>query len=95
MTVIMIRDGFRWYNYGTHLVLYPGRPFEVDGIWYNPCTVTGVPRRMIETFEDEVPEGGLPHGVPHYVSSPLTEAELDHWVRHGHIHWPEHDCKDT
>ncbi len=89
MVYTTYRDGFVWTDWDTYITVLPNGPFEVDGIRYaSGCPSTLVPRRMIELISDE----GGSEGVPHYVSSPLTDDEVEHWVRHGHLHRVEHPC---
>lgn len=78
----MIRNGLR---YGLHsftggeeiCIYYPSQPFRVDGIDYGMDRQRITVRPMVELLGDD----DFCTGQPQCHCDPITDTELDRWVR--------------
>lgn len=73
------------YDYGNEAYLYMlHTPFVVDGIEYDPMRITNHYRPIIDVFDDHLWLCECVRGDTEVIfSRPLTEEELDRWVREG------------
>lgn len=83
----MIRNGliYRYtLDYGDPVHIYgPAAALTVDGVIYMPDPDRYCVRPMIEVFDQD--DKHLFDASPQRVSQPLSEAELDDWVKGGWV----------